>query len=100
MDLKDLIISIKHFEKRIIPFEDYYLPWSENYIYGYDMKNLIDVESAIQTMYAQIEILLDSIDVELTMLEMENSEKHAFICKELLPELLDKIQQYKLEKNG
>jgi predicted transcriptional regulator len=48
---------------------------------------------AINQMYEQIEILLDSIDVELTILEMENSKKHEYICKELLPELLDKIQK-------
>jgi len=91
MELKDLIISIKQFEKQIIPFDEYNTPWSEHYMFSsYDQMN---EEFAIVKMYTQIEILLDSIDVELTMLEMENSETHEYICKELLPVLLDKIQK-------
>jgi hypothetical protein len=153
MELKDLIISIKQFEKKIISYKEYCDVWSEHYLYRdgnkkklsedgiewaiinnllsklensinfyYPNLNIYDhlqdykpiysekyqlllkdgqknshwafLESiAIIEMYKQIEILLDSIDVELTILEMENKEKHEYICKELLPVLLDKIQK-------
>lgn len=153
MELKDLIISIKQFEKQIIPHKEYCDIWSEHYLFSDGIKekstnkeiewaiinnllsklensikfyypnlNIYDhlqdyepiysekyqlllndgqknshwamLESiAIIEMYKQIEMLLDSIDVELTILEMENPKKHEYISKELLSELLVKIQE-------